>query len=308
MGDFRRPIDAAYAFELAAVVPRRPPQGAVLDIREVVRQALTPESAERFERRVQRWTGPENLIGGVRPYATQQLQFAEWAWRERLGREDAELLLSGTVAVLRHPDGRADYVMRDHHMLDVALYHHVAIGTPPRGLFHADRHSDWCEDRYLSARVPDQAATWWALLGGLKRPGTERAWLPEEAVSFTTALAPTRAAGTRDIGAHVRLPWWVEPDSLGWEQALAREATREADWVSLDLDFFQPARQLALTAGLIRDPHFHALMHNAAVRIFVLSPQFIRGGDRLERWEAEGSIASSLRLLNLLRREPRGAR
>jgi hypothetical protein len=44
----------------------------------------------------------------------------------------------------------------------------------------------------------------------------------------------------------------------------------------------------------------------ARVRVFVLSPQFTNGGDRIDPWEIQGGLASSLRLLNLLRQLPEG--
>jgi hypothetical protein len=37
------------------------------------------------------------------------------------------------------------------------------------------------------------------------------------------------------------------------------------------------------------------------VRVFVLSPQFTNGGDKIDPWEVQGSLHSSLRLLNLMR-------
>ena len=46
----------------------------------------------------------------------------------------------------------------------------------------------------------------------------------------------------------------------------------------------------------------------ARVVVYVLSPQFTRGGDRLERWTVQGSLASSARLLHLLRAPDSGAR
>jgi hypothetical protein len=76
------------------------------------------------------------------------------------------------------------------------------------------------------------------------------------------------------------------------------------DWVSLDLDYFQPAAQLRLSRGLLRDARFHRMSAAAKVRVFVLSPQFSNGGDLVEPWETQGSPHSSLRLLNLARRLP----
>ncbi|MEZ4236865.1 MAG: hypothetical protein R3F59_12065 [Myxococcota bacterium] len=59
--------------------------------------------------------------------------------------------MRGTVRVMRRGDGRVDYVLRDHHMLDVVLYHARTAGELPRALPHADRHSDWCRDGYLTS-------------------------------------------------------------------------------------------------------------------------------------------------------------
>ena len=88
---------------------------------------------------------------------------------------------------------------------------------------------------------------------------------------------------------------------LSWERALEKPGALEADWVSVDLDFFQPAAQLRLASGLVRDPRFHQLMRSARVRVFVLSPQFTMGGDKVDPWVIQGSRHSSLRLLNLFR-------
>ena len=69
-----------------------------------------------------------------------------------------------------------------------------------------------------------------------------------------------------------------------------------------------PAPQLALTSGLVRAAAFQALLARARVRVFCLSPQFTNGGDRIEPWVVQGSRASSLRLMNLLRAEDLAAR
>ncbi|MBN1208787.1 MAG: hypothetical protein JXB05_28260 [Myxococcaceae bacterium] len=218
-------------------------------------------------------------------------------------------MLRGIVLVLRGASGQTDYVLRDHHMLDVALYHHWTTGELPRALFHADRHSDWCKDSYLEARRPQQAATWWALIEGLKHPDGATAVLTEQDVFFTTAVAE-RAAGMsgRDVGASVRVPGFLDPERLHWRHVLEQPEATRADWVSLDLDFFQPAPQLRVSKGLLRDPRFHGLLTRARVRVFVLSPQFTNGGDRIEPWKIQGNLHSSLRLLNLLRQLPGSVR
>ena len=71
---------------------------------------------------------------------------------------------------------------------------------------------------------------------------------------------------------------------------------------------FLGSGKTTLLNGLLRDPRFHRMMAGARVRVFVLSPQFTRGGDKIDPWVIQGSRASSLRLLNLLRRLPRGVR
>jgi hypothetical protein len=294
--DWVRPIDGAYAFRLRpGLVPALPAGDA--DIRQIAREALADGEAERFAERVTRWSGPEDVVDGGQPYASEQLWFGERPWAP-LTPPDVEEVLRGTVRVMRSPEGRADYVLRDHHMLDVALYHYRTTGELPRALFHADRHSDWCTDRFLEARTPAQAATWWALIGGLVRP-EGGPLLGDADVFFTTAHADGGVG--RDVGASTRVPWHVDRQDLPWERALARPGALDADWVSLDLDDFQPAAQLALTGGLLRDPRFHGLMARARVRVFVLSPQFTNGGEVVP-WTVQGSRHSSLRLLNLARR------
>ncbi|MDC0714652.1 hypothetical protein POL68_39755 [Stigmatella sp. ncwal1] len=242
---------------------------------------------------------------GEKPYEGRQLTFQECAWRERLSLKDLDTVLRGTVQVMRGPAGQTDYVLRDHHMLDVVLYHHRTTQELPTALFHADRHSDWCKDSYLEARTPQQAATWWRLLEGLKRPESGAPVLTEQDVFFTTAAAArTKGMSGRDVGASVRVPWFLEPGQLLWSHLVEQPQAMAADWVSLDLDFFQPAPQLRLSHGLVRHARFHGLMAQARVRVFVLSPQFTNGGDQIDPWEVQGSVPSSLRLLNLLRHLP----
>jgi hypothetical protein len=312
--DWKRPTDDAYAFRLRAAsgsaepgvfVPALPSAGTRSDIRDVIRRVLVDGESDRFERRIDRWSGPEDVVGeaGEKPYEAQQHIFEERAARDTLMMADLDAVLRGVVLVLRGGSGPTDYVLRDHHMLDVALYHYWTTGELPRALFHADRHSDWCKDSYLEARRPQQAATWWALIEGLKRPDTAAPVLSERDVFFTTAAAE-RASGMsgRDIGASVRVPGFLDPDGLRWPQVLEQPGATEADWVSLDLDYFQPSRQLRVSKGLLRDARFQGLIVNARVRVFVLSPQFTNGGDRIDPWVIQGHLHSSLRLLNLLRR------
>ncbi|WP_224247778.1 hypothetical protein [Hyalangium gracile] len=316
--DWKRPTDDAYAFQLRAAsagtegfIPAIPSAGTRSDIREVARLALADGEADRFEKRIDRWSGPEDAIPetGEKPYESQQHTFEELTWRDALTMDDIEQALRGTVLVLRRPSGPTDYVLRDHHMLDVALYHYRTTGELPRALFHADRHSDWCKDSYLEARRPQQAATWWALIEGLKRPGSASAVLREQDVFFTTAAAQRAAwMSGRDVGVSVRVPGFLDPDQLHWRQVLEQPGATEADWVSLDLDFFQPSPQLRLSRGLLRDARFHGLVTGARVRTFVLSPQFTNGGDKIDPWEIQGNLHSTLRLLNLLRQLPGSVR
>jgi hypothetical protein len=318
--DWKRPTDDAYAFQLRAAagsaraegfVPSIPGAGVQSDIREVARQVLEAGEADRFERQIHRWSGPEDVVGeaGEKPYEGQQHTFEERAWSDVLTMKELDAALQGIVLVLRNGSGLTDYVLRDHHMLDVALYHYWTTGELPRALFHADRHSDWCKDSYLEARRPQQAATWWKLIEGLKRPGDAACVLREQDVFFTTAAAhrSERMSG-RDVGVSVRVPGFLDPEQLHWRQVLEQPEATQADWVSLDLDFFQPAPQLRVSHGLLRDPRFHGLLQGARVRVFVLSPQFTNGGDRIDPWEIQGNLHSTLRLLNLLRRLPERAR
>lgn len=310
--DWKKPTDAAYAFQLRAAdggqagfVPAIPAHGTRSDIRQLAREVLAEGEADRFERRIHRWSGPEDVVGdaGEKPYEGQQLFFEERPWRARLAMGDVDAALRGTVQVMRSPTGQVDYLLRDHHMLDVALYHYRTTGALPRALFHADRHSDWCRDSYLEARTPQQAATWWRLFEGLKRPGDGEAVLREQDVFFTTGKAERAAwMSGRDVGVSLLVPGFLDPDELDWPQVLERPGATDADWVSLDLDFFQPSPQLRVSKGLLRDPRFHALSAGARVRVFVLSPQFTNGGDRIDPWKIQGSLHASLRLLNLLRR------
>lgn len=311
--EWKKPTDAAYAFQLRAAEgpggfrPERPPLGVRTDIQAVAREVLEPGEAERFERRLARWSGPEDRVGeaGEQPWVGEQRSFEEGAWKQALTMREVEPVLAGHVRVMRGPEGQTDYVLRDHHMLDVALYHYRTTGELPRALFHADRHSDWCKDSFLEARVPPQAATWWKLFEGLKRPAGGEPVLGEQDIHFTTVkAAPTASMTGRDVGFSTLVPWHVDTTELHWRHVLARPAAAQADWVSLDLDYFQPAPQLRLCRELVRVPAFHTLLARARVRVFVLSPQFTNGGDKIDPWVVQGSLHSSLRLMNLLRQLP----
>ena len=308
--DWKKPTDDAYAFRLRAADsfgPVRPPPGTVSEVGELAREVMEPGEAERFAARVKRWSGPEDAgPHGDRPYEGAQVGFLEGGARERLTARDVDGVMRGRVLVLEG-DGQTDSVLRDHHMLDVALYHYRTRGELPLALFHADRHSDWCRDGYLAARAPFQAASWWKLFDGLKRPGG-RPVLREEEVHFATARPERNAKlSGRDVEPEVAAPGAPRPEELLWANVLARPELARVDWVSLDLDYFQPFSQLRLSRGLLRDARFHGLLARARVRVFVLSPQFTNGGDRIEPWETQGSLGSSLRLVNWLRAQPAGS-
>lgn len=304
--DWKNPTDHAYAFRLRGgedgFAPRLPPPGTVTDVTTTERRVLGDEGAKRFAEKIDRWTGPEDLHEGVQPYATVQRAFEERRAAPGGVRAEAlEEVLRGTVLALRRQDGSVDYVLRDHHTLDVLLYEYAATGRMPTRLFHADRHSDWCQDAYLEARRPQQAATWWRLAEGLKRPDGAPV-LRERDVIFTTAVAPARDQIGREIGAAMRVPGCVDASALSYREVLAHPELSTCDWVSLDLDYFQPAAQLRMTSGLLRDDRFQTLIRSAAVRLFVISPQFASGADRIKNWVVHGTRSSTLRLLNLLLR------
>jgi hypothetical protein len=295
--DWKRPIDGEFAFCLRAVAAALPAVGTRTEIQQIVREVLE-EDAGRFEQRIDRWTGPEDERYGEKPYVAQQLWFEERG-DAGFGAAEVEQALRGVVQVVRSA-GQVDYLLRDHHMLDVALYHYRTTGQLPAALFHADRHSDWCKDSYLDARRPAQAATWWKLFEGLKRPDTKAAVLAEQSVFFATGRAAPKTG--RDVPGSITVPSSMADWDNSWSGALGREGALACDWVSVDLDFFQPAAQLKLASGLMRDGRFGQLLRDAKVRVFCLSPQFTLGGDRVDPWVVQGSRHSSLRLLKLFRR------
>ncbi len=300
------PSNTTYAFQLTAPspatwMPTLPPKGSRLGVEELAARVMTPESAGAFSRRVTRWGGPEDVAqDGTRPYAAPQTWFEEAPWRARLTRADVDGVVRGVVRVMRSPRGVVDYLVRDHHMLDVVLHHHACTGSLPGALMHLDRHSDWCDDAYLHARVPQQAATWWALLPGLKRPDGLPV-LREQDVCFATAQAVVPGMPGRNVGASRRVPGCVDTLRMDWRCMLEDAQDKAVDWVSVDLDVLQPHSQYRAVDGLLRDARFARALAHAAVRVFCLSPQFTRGGDRFEHWVVSGSVATSLRLLNVLR-------
>lgn len=289
--DWKRPIDGAFAFSLKDAAPGVPAVGTRTDIRDVARAVLAGDAADRFDRHVDRWSGPEDVIAGAMPWAQPQLWFVE-TFRQPVTMADVRTVLTGTVLVSR-AGTQTDYFLRDHHMIDVALYHWWTTGRLPRALLHCDRHSDWCKDSYLLGRRPAQAATWWALFEGLKRPDGTPVLKPED-VSFVGGRAAPRKF--RDVPGAVLVPPSAEgkPPNFG------------ADWVSLDLDYFQPSPQLRLASPLVRSADFQRAVQQAEVRVFCLSPQFTAGGDKVNPWTVQGGLHSSRRILALLKRGQAG--
>jgi hypothetical protein len=109
-------VDAAFAFHLRpegdGFAARVPALGTARDIRDVAREVLVDGHAERFDERVDRWSGPEDPgPEGDQPYVAPQLRFAERRWRA-LSLADLEEVLAGTVRVMRGSGGRTDYVLR----------------------------------------------------------------------------------------------------------------------------------------------------------------------------------------------------
>jgi len=295
-----RPTDAALAFQLVDLAPVTPPAGTLLDLRDIVRKCLGPD-AERFERRVARWDGPDDAgAGGARPYAGKQLEFRLSDDARPISIDDLESVLRGTALLRVRSDGSRDFVLRDHHMLDVVLVHYATTGALPSRLFHADRHSDWCSDAFLNRRIPDQAATWWALLRGLKRPSDAGPVLEESDVVFTSersAHAPWMSG--RPFEEVLAVPWFVDRAKLHCTDATADDHAFDCDWVSLDLDDFLPSPQFRAARGLLEDARFRGMWRAAKVRVLCLSPQFTNGGDRHDRWAVAGRRSAMLRFVRL---------
>ena len=304
--EYVRPVNGPYSFGLRPVgghgfTPRLPAVGESTTVTETEARVLQPEAASRLAARVHRWTGPEDVDAqGGHPYQGAQLRFLEAAWAERLAFSDVETVLRGTAVVMRSST-TVDFLLRDHHMLDVVLHHYATTGALPSDVLHVDRHSDWCDDRFLLHRNPPQAATWWALLPGLKRPDG-RPVLGEADIHFVTAHAQVPGMSGRNVNASMRVPGFLDPARLGWLDAVDRLDGAMPGWVSLDLDCFQPLPQWRLMRALVVDGRFHAILARAKVRVFCLSPQFTNGGDVHQEWTVQGHLHTTLRLVNLLRR------
>jgi hypothetical protein len=302
---FQVPLDH---FQLRAralrVEVRRPeligqakPGEVARDIRDVIREVLPRKSAARFEHLTQRWVGPTDLTRSEddQPYLAEQTTFIERPDSGPLTSEDIERVLQGKALVLERPGGKCDFILRDHHVVDAVLHRYWRTGELPRRLFHADRHSDWDGTTVWSA----QAARWWRWLETIRREdGTPI--LPHLDVTYVTGVAKREPwmTGT-DIGTAYSFPKDV-PDPH-WEAALSRLAQAPADWVSIDLDLLQPRPQYELMQGMLADPRFVRALADAEVRVFVLSPQFTNGGDRVPSQAIYGDVDESRRLINALR-------
>lgn len=297
-----RPTDGVFAFRLAPVAPLVAAPGLELDVTEVARRVLGGD-ADTFERHVARWPGPEDALpDGSTPWASPQLRF-RFVADAAPTPEDVETVLRGTALVRLRADGSRDVLLRDHHMVDVVLVQHATGGTLPRRLFHADRHSDWCTDGFLNRRRPDQAATWWALLRGLKRPSDAAPVLEESDVVFTSERAPHEPwMSGRPYEEPLAVPWFVDRRALHWSDVARTPGAFACDWVSLDLDDFLPSPQFGAARGLLADEGFLRMWRRASVRVLCLSPQFTNGGDRHDTWRIAGRRTAMRRFLALVDR------
>jgi hypothetical protein len=259
---------------------------------------FSPADAKKFLGWFQNVTGPMRTgKTGTKPLPAQNT-FAERAWTTTLSVKDVEQVMRGTVLVLRSPDGaHTDMVMRDHNMLDAIAYHYYATGDLPRALVHADRHSDFS---FMDVGTGQEYCSWVSGLDNIRRPN-HRALLDLKRVIPVCERVYVR--GKKDLPLD-RPPEWTA-EATRWQSAVAKVATARPapDWVSLDLDLFQPSPQFKAMEPMLRDPRFAALMKRARVRVFVLSPSFTGGGDQVTN-EINGSLTASRRLINALR-DPR---
>jgi len=306
--------------ELRPVGQPRIPRGKV-NIDSIIRRLFGRASREVYEARAPRTRGPSLRHlppGGRQPYLARQQYFREKPWRERLSRKDLREVLGGTVLVMRRGD-QVDFIARDHHTLDVLLYERAATGYRPDGLFHLDRHTDFDAAELRPPRAMQQYNRWWGELERIRLPGG-KPLLRADRVIFATAVPDAAGEARRQTGGQV----WGNPGrTLGgpaaavprstarrgtdWRAAIQRAAAQRPGAVSIDVDALMPSCQLALTRGLLKDPRFGQLMDRARLRLFVLSPSFLNGGDLIERAEVNGSISSAQRLINFMRRDRRGA-
>ena len=292
-----------------AVVPAI---GARTDIHDVATAVLGPKAAARFDEHFLRWDGPSLHGRGEQPYSAKQTLFEERPFAPRLTNADLETLLGGVALVMRDPKtGQVDYFLRDHHMLDLFLYHYHTTGELPERLLHLDRHSDFAWRPWAGDY---QAATWWGGLWNLLRPDG-RVLLKQGSVVYGTAVAPAsdyrkRPIGSANRGAAYTLPLGAlrgdansrarQERWASWRSALRKIAHHLPDVVSLDMDLILPEPQLRLTKKLLRDPRFQRSLTHAKVRVFVVSPQFLEGGDNGTDIRPE-RMRDCVSLLNVLR-------
>jgi hypothetical protein len=261
---------------LAQVEPRPHPIGTVREIAEVALRVLAPRG-EAFMSELRRWRGPD-------PYPAKQTRVGAHPWKNRLDAEDVERIMDGEIRAMISPRNRIDLVMRDHHVLDALLYVWDAHGRLPRGpMLHLDRHSDF------EPIVPwhGQANGWWGLLAFLLRPDPpHRPILDPARVIYGNALEDDRSKYHPPMigelnGAHAEVPPSHAGADISLEAALARAEVERPDVVSVDLDLLMPEAQLARGGWILTDPRYLAILSEAAVAVFALSPQFARGGDRV---------------------------
>lgn len=268
---------------LTKVPPRPHPVGTDRTIRDVAARLLG-RRATAFMNALSRWKGPK-VEGDEQPYVGRQETFRAVPFKEALSRDDLETVLKGNVLVMKHPArDQVQLVARDHHTVDALLYLYDSAGYLPRGALHLDRHSDYEE------LIPEhgQANGWWSLLPFFLRPGARGKEGPEilspRDVIYGTAVELDPAKYDPPMpgelnGAHENVPPSHDRDRITPEDALARAAELGPDFLSIDLDLFMPAAQDELAGWVLDDPRYQKLVEEARAVLFVLSPQFAKGGD-----------------------------
>jgi hypothetical protein len=258
-----------------SAVPSRPhPEGSVRTIEDIAHRCLG-ERAEAFLFEIRRWRGPH-------PYPQKQRRFLRSPWKDALDAADLERVLSGETRVMVDPEAdRVHLVMRDHHTLDALLYLYDAFGWMPDGpLLHLDRHSDF----EPIVAWHGQANGWWSLLPFLRRPEPPHEAIVDVArVIYGTALATAwdePLPGPLN-GAHLQVPPTHRGADLSLERALSEAIRVSPDLVSVDLDLFMPDAQRRLAGWILDDPRYRRVVARARASLFVLSPQFARGGDEV---------------------------
>jgi hypothetical protein len=264
----------------------------------VAETVFSPSDAEKFLFWFRNASGPTGAKKheAAATMLPPQNWFEETPWTEKLCSKDIDQVMRGTVLVMRSPDGaHTDMVMRDHNMLDAMAYHYYATGKLPRSLLHADRHADFT---YKDLGGPLEYNTWVASLDNIRR-ANHRALLDLKRI--IPVCERIHVDGKKDLPLD-RPPEWT-PQATRWQNGIAKASAARAkpDWVSLDLDLFQPSQQFKALEPMLRDPRFAAVMKKASVRVFVLSPSFTGGGDQVDN-TVNGSLTASLRLINALRK------